>query len=47
MTALRQIIFFQAGHFHDGIAVNAVLQHGTGNFQPAFIEAIFNTALLA
>jgi hypothetical protein len=30
---LCQVIFSQTGHFHDGIAVNAVLQHGTGNFQ--------------
>jgi hypothetical protein len=30
---LRQVVFSQTGHFHDGIAVNAVLQHGAGNFQ--------------
>lgn len=30
---LRQVVFRQAGHFHNGIAVNAVMQHGTGNFQ--------------
>nr|WEQ77190.1 hypothetical protein FBMMDGCC_00109 [Klebsiella pneumoniae subsp. pneumoniae] len=30
---LCQVIFSQTGHFHDSIAVNAVLQHGTGNFQ--------------
>ena len=33
---LRQIVFSQTGHFHDGIAVNAVLEHGTGNFQSSF-----------
>lgn len=33
VTDLRQVVFGQAGHFHDGNAVNAVLQHGTGNFQ--------------
>jgi hypothetical protein len=33
---LRQVVFRQTGHFHDGIAVNAVLQHGTGNFQSSF-----------
>ncbi|EJP2999399.1 hypothetical protein NU118_003932 [Salmonella enterica] len=30
MTDLRQIVFSQTGHFHDGIAVDTVLQHGTG-----------------
>jgi hypothetical protein len=30
---LRQVVFSQTGHFHDGIAVNAVLQHGAVNFQ--------------
>ena len=30
---LRQVVFSQTGHFHHGTAVNAVLQHGTGNFQ--------------
>ncbi len=43
---LRQIVFGKTGHFHDGIAVNAVLQHGTGDFQLAFIAAFFNTTLL-
>ncbi len=28
-----RVIFSQTGHFHDSIAVNAVLQHGTGNFR--------------
>ncbi|EAC0789397.1 hypothetical protein D6S17_21895 [Salmonella enterica subsp. enterica serovar Java] len=27
---LCQVIFGQTGHFHDGITVNAVLQHGLG-----------------
>jgi hypothetical protein len=30
---LRQVVFTQTRHFHDGIMVDAVLQHGTGNFQ--------------
>jgi hypothetical protein len=34
---LRQVIFSQTGQFHDSITVNTVLQHGTGNFQFAFI----------
>lgn len=42
---LRQVVFSQTGHFHDGIAVNAVLQHGAGNFEFAFIATFFNTAL--
>lgn len=33
MADLRQVVFSQTGHFHDGIAVNAVLQHGAVNFQ--------------
>lgn len=41
MADLRLVVFGQTGHFHDGIAVNAVLQHGTGNFMFAF----FNTTL--
>jgi hypothetical protein len=32
---LRQVVFRQTGHFHHGTAVNAVLQHGTGNFRVA------------
>ena len=40
-----QIFFGQTDHFHDGIAVDAVFQHGTGNFAFAFIAAFFNTAL--
>ena len=27
MADLRQIVFSQTGHFHDGITVNAVLEH--------------------
>ena len=46
---LRQVVFRQTCHFHDGIAVDAVFQHGTGNFEFAFlfafIAAFFNTAL--
>ena len=33
---LRRVVFSQTGHFHDGIAVNAVLEHGTGYFQSRF-----------
>ncbi len=33
---LRQVVFSQTGHFHDGIAVNAVPEHGTGYFQCRF-----------
>jgi hypothetical protein len=32
---LRQVVFSQTGHFHDGIAVNAVLEHGTAIFRVA------------
>lgn len=37
---LRKVIFGQNGHFHNGIAVDAVLQHGTDNFQLAFITGL-------
>lgn len=37
MADLRQVVFSQTGHFHDGITVNAILQHGAGNCQLAFI----------
>lgn len=33
VSDLRRVVFRQTGHFHDGITVNTVLQHGTGNFQ--------------
>ena len=49
MADLRQVVFRQAGHFHHGIAVNTVLEHGTGNFQLAFqfafVAAFFDTTL--
>ncbi|STU33263.1 Uncharacterised protein [Klebsiella pneumoniae] len=45
MADLRQVVFRQTCHFHDGIAIDAVFQHGTGNFQLAFIAAFFNTTL--
>lgn len=45
MADLRQVVFSQTGHFYDGIAVDTVLQHGTGNFEFAFITAFFNTTL--
>ncbi|EEG5674301.1 hypothetical protein G3G77_004268 [Salmonella enterica] len=35
MADLRQVIFCHTRHFHDGIAVNAVLVHGTGIFSVA------------
>lgn len=37
MADLRQAVFSQTGHFHDSDTVDAVLQHGTENFQLAFI----------
>lgn len=42
---LRQVVFSQTGHFHDSIAVNAVLEHGSCNFKGGFALAFFNTAL--
>lgn len=42
---LCQIVFRQAGHFHDGNAIDTVLQHGTGNFQLAFIPAFLPACL--
>lgn len=45
MADLRQVVFSQTGHFHDGAAVNAVLQHGSCNFKGGFALAFFNTAL--
>lgn len=47
MVDQRQVVFTQTRHFHDGIAFNAVLQHGTGNFQLVFIPTFLNTTLLA
>ncbi|QXD01375.1 hypothetical protein MKleb_5874 (plasmid) [Klebsiella sp. PL-2018] len=40
MADLHQVVFRQTGHFNDGIAVNAVLQHGTGNFEFACLQRI-------
>lgn len=45
MADLRQFVFSQICHFHDGIAVNSVLQHGSCNFKGGFALAFFNTAL--
>ena len=45
MTDLRQVVFSQAGHFHDGVAVDTILQHGSCNFTRGFALAFFNTAL--
>ncbi|EAQ9101613.1 hypothetical protein DVZ67_21940 [Salmonella enterica subsp. enterica serovar Saintpaul] len=33
MADLRQVVFSQNGHFHDGIAIESVLQHGARNIQ--------------
>ncbi|SMG61646.1 hypothetical protein SAMN03159353_105114 [Cedecea sp. NFIX57] len=41
MADLCQVIFSQTCHLHYSVAVDAVLQHGTGNFEFAF----FNTTL--
>lgn len=45
MADLRQVVFSQTGHFYDGIAVNAVLEHGSCNFKGGFALAFFNAAL--
>ena len=45
MAYLRQVFFRQTGHFHDGTAVNTAAEHGTGNFELAFIAAFFDTTL--
>lgn len=37
MADMRQVVFRQAGHFHYGTAVNTILEHGSGNFQFAFV----------
>lgn len=39
MAALCQVLFGQTGHFNDSVAVNAILQHGTGYFEFAFFNA--------
>lgn len=33
MADLRQVVFGQTGHFHDGIAVESIVQHGARNIQ--------------
>lgn len=45
MADLRQVVFSQSGHFHDGITVNAVLEHGSCNFESGFALTFFNAAL--
>lgn len=45
MADLRQIVFRKAGHFHDCIAVETVLQHGTSHFEFAFMTAFLDTTL--
>ena len=41
MVDLRKVVF----SLYDAITVNAVLQHGTGNFKSSFALAFFNTTL--
>jgi hypothetical protein len=38
MADLGEVVFAQAGHFHDGVAVKSVLQHGAGNFEFAYFN---------
>lgn len=45
MADLRQVVFRKTGHFHDGITVNVVLQHGTSNLKGSFTLSFFNAAL--
>lgn len=33
MADLRQVVFRQAGHFHDGITIEAVVQHSVCDIQ--------------
>lgn len=40
-----QLFFRQADHCHDGTAIEAVLHHGTRNFEFAFVSAFFNATL--
>lgn len=40
MADMRQVVFRQAGHFHYGTAVNTIPEHGSGNFQFAFFDAL-------
>jgi hypothetical protein len=40
-----QMVFSRAGHFHDGIAVETVLQHGAGGFKYSFVAAFCNATL--
>lgn len=42
---LCQAVFRQTDHFHDGAAVDAVLQHGSGNFELAFFDTTLLTQL--
>ena len=43
---LRQIVFSQTGHFHDGTAVDTVLEHGAEQLRVCLHCGLFNTALL-
>ncbi|EAA7989083.1 hypothetical protein CJ745_24755 [Salmonella enterica subsp. enterica] len=45
MADLAQSFSGKTGHFHDGAAVGAVLQHGTGNFGFAFITPFLFASL--
>lgn len=40
MADLHEVVFRQAGHFNDVIAVDIVLQQGTGNFQLSFLNTL-------
>ncbi|EAM4819203.1 hypothetical protein CBO02_23680 [Salmonella enterica] len=48
MADLRQVVFSQIGHFHDGIAIESVLQHGARNIQSdptgAFVDHCIDVA---
>lgn len=45
MAELPQVVFSQTGHFHDGTAVNAVLQHGKGYFKGCLTLPLLKAAL--
>ena len=45
MADLVQIVFGKTGHFHNGITIETVLQHGTGYVKGGFTLTFFNTTL--
>lgn len=47
MADLIHILSSQAGHFHNGAAVKAVLQHGASNFEFTFYFAFIAAFLFA